>query len=131
MNVEHPGGDEVRLHGNSPADTIAEPSRSTTNGAVRIAKILRSKGWTLTSIASTLNEEEHPTPQGKKYTPTTVRRLLLMAEEDRPAKASEPQYETPDSAQSTMEGPGVPSLGQKMKPRPQTKPRTGILTLPI
>jgi DNA invertase Pin-like site-specific DNA recombinase len=50
------------------------------NGALTHAVNYRAAGWTLKRIADTLNESGASTRHGHEYTPTTVQRLLKMAE---------------------------------------------------
>ncbi len=50
------------------------------NGSITHARNYRAAGWTLQKIADTLNESGATTRHGKPFTPTTVQRLLRMAE---------------------------------------------------
>ena len=55
-------------------------ARARANGAVTAAVNYRKDGHTLAWIAEQLNEAGETTRDGHPYTPTTVRRLLAMAE---------------------------------------------------
>jgi DNA invertase Pin-like site-specific DNA recombinase len=67
------------------AEAKRRAARLYANGAITHAVNYRAAGWTLRAIADTLNESGARTRHGHPYTPTTVRRLLMMADHEKTA----------------------------------------------